>query len=148
MKKTIILSLILSLCIIFTGCGKKAPDTYDMGADSFPSITYVVGDRTLESYEMDNEENPTQKILVYSGSEDGNTDIYEYMNYLIENCGGIVTRALENTEKGTSEIAMESKDSGKIISVNFDYTKDGYTVTIKKFEGKLNRASNHSSKLN
>ena len=119
-----------------------------MGADSFPSITYVVGDRTLESYEMDNEENPTQKILVYSGSEDGNTDIYEYMNYLIENCGGIVTRALENTEKGTSEIAMESKDSGKIISVNFDYTKDGYTVTIKKFEGKLNRASNHSSKLN
>lgn len=141
MKKIGLLFIVAAVCAaILCGCGKgeeivKSED-YEIGPDRFPSITFVLGERELTDSKTD--EDGTQHYT-YKTDEEGYMDIYEYMSYLIDNCGGIVTQALNEGEEGQCEIAMESEESGYVVALSFDYKSDEYSVTVKRLAGKIQK---------
>ena len=139
MKK---LAWILLLCIgvvmILSGCGKddkEKTENYEIGPDRLPSMTFVIGEREQLGFE----ENDGKLKYTYKTDEEGYMDIYEYMSYLIDNCGGVVTVALNEGEEGKCEIAMESEESGYVVKMEFEYEKDGYSVEISRVAGTLKK---------
>ncbi len=139
MKRIIALTLVLTLSLTLFGCtGKKdkKAENYEIGHDRFPSVTFVLGDRELKSSKTDKD--GTQHFS-YKTPDMGYMDIYEYMSYLIDNCGGIVTSALNEGEEGKCEIAMESEESGYVVTISFDYEDDEYDLTIKRLAGKIKK---------
>lgn len=135
----IIMCVVLSLAL--GGCGgKKAKglESYEIGPDRLPSVTFVLGEREIESSKTDKD---GTLHYTYKTEEEGYMDVYEYMSYLIDNCGGIVTVALNEGEEGKCEIAMESDESGYVVTISFDYEDDEYSLTIKRLAGKLKKTA-------
>ena len=139
LKKTALILLIcLLISALFCSCGKKGntgEENYEIGPDVYPSVNFVLGDREIVS----KEEKDGIFKYTYKTEEEGYMDVYEYMSYLIDNCGGVVTVALNEGEKGQCEIAMESDESGYVVTMGFDYSEDEYTVTIKRLAGKIKK---------
>ena len=75
----------------------------------------------------------------YKSEEEGYMDVYEYMTYLIDNCGGVVTVALNEGKAGKCEIAMDSEEKGYVVKMEFEYKDDEYTVNISRIAGKLKK---------
>lgn len=139
MKK---LAWLLMLCVavvmILNGCKKDdtvKTENYEIGPDRFPSMTFVIGEREQVGFE----EKDGELKYTYKTEEDGYMDVYEYMSYLIDNCGGVVTVALNEGEEGECEIAMESEESGYVVKMEFEYEDDGYCVEISRVAGKLKK---------
>lgn len=134
------LGWILAICIavvtVFSGCRKAdgtKSDNYEIGPDRIPSVSFVLGDREQTAFE---EKDGVMKYT-YKTDEEGYMDIYEYMSYLIDNCGGVVTVALNEGKEGECEIAMESEESGYAVKMGFEYKPDGYCITISRVAGKI-----------
>ena len=138
MRKIIAIILVTAVITgLLCGCKKKGTDiseNYEIGPDRFPSITFVLGERELVSEKKEGD----TLCYVYKTNETGNMDIYEYMSYLIDNCGGVVTSALNEGEEGSCELAMESDEDGYVVVISFEYKADEYTVKIKRIAGKIN----------
>ncbi len=140
MKKVIsvVLITVLSLTLL-CGCKREKSnlsENYEIGPDRLPSITFVLGEREVKSSKTD--EDGTLHYT-YKTEEEGYMDIYEYMSYLIDNCGGVVTAALNEGEEGQCEIAMESDESGYVVTIAFDYKSDEYSLTVKRLAGKIKK---------
>jgi len=139
LKKLAWLLMICILVVMFlNGCKKESSaksEDYEIGPDRFPSMTFVLGEREQTGYE----EKDGKLKYKYKTEEDGYMDVYEYMSYLIDNCGGVVTVALNEGEKGKCEIAMESEEEGYVVKMEFDYLPDEYSVQISRVAGKLKK---------
>lgn len=138
MKKIISIMLCVFTALSLFACTsdkEKYPENYEIDSDRIPSFTFVVGDREIKSSKIDSD----AKTLKYTYKTDEETymDVYEYMSYLIDNCGGVVTRALNEGEDGSCEIALPSDESGYIITLSFDYKPKECRVTVKRFAGKI-----------
>ncbi len=140
MKKFTAFILMSVICLtVLCGCKKTEKtgnENYEIGPDRLPSITFVLGEREMKSSKTD--ENGTLHYT-YKTKEKGYMDIYEYMSYLIDNCGGAVTSALNEGEEGHCEIAMESDENGYVVTIAFDYKEDEYDLTVKRAAGKLHK---------
>lgn len=137
MKKLAFILLIgIAIMMILNGCKKETKsgtENYDIGPDRIPSMTFVLGEREQTEFKEDE----GKLIYTYKTEEKGYMDIYEYMSYLIDNCGGVVTVALNEGETGNCEIAIESEENGYVVKMEFDYKPDEYTVKISRVAGKL-----------
>lgn len=140
MKKVISVVLIAVLSILLLcSCSKdkvKQSENYEIGPDRLPSITFVLGEREVKESKTDKD---GTLHYTYKTSEEGYMDIYEYMSYLIDNCGGVVTAALNEGEEGQCEIAMESDENGYVVTIAFDYKSDEYSLTVKRLAGKIKK---------
>lgn len=140
MKRTACFMMIAVICLtLLCGCGKKdrvKNENYEISPDRFPSVTFVLGEREIKSQKTEND--GTLKYT-YKAEDEGYMEIYEYMSYLIDNCGGVVTSALNEGEEGKCEIAMESDESGYVVTVSFNYKSDEYSLTVKRVAGKLQK---------
>ncbi len=139
MKKVIAIMLALMLSLSLFGCKKDSKaqmENYEIGSDRFPSVTFVLGDREVKESKTDKD---GTLYFSYKTEEKGYMDIYEYMSYLIDNCGGVVTSALNEGEEGSCEIAMASEENGFVVTIGFDYKDDEYDLTIKRVAGKIKK---------
>ena len=140
--KRVIAFIMAAVCIFaFVGCKKNEKkavcENYEIGPDRFPSLEFVLGERELKDCKTDKD---GTMHYTYKTDEAGYMDIYEYMTYLIDNCGGVVTSALNEGEEGRCELAMESDESGYAVTVGFDYKSDEYSLTIKRIAGKIQKS--------
>lgn len=140
MKKILATVFMLLLCaVVFCACGKtteKSDENYEIGQDRIPSLTFVLGERKIKSSKT---EKDGTICITYETEEEGYMDVYEYMSYLIDNCGGVVTEALNEGEEGKCAIAVESEENGYVMTVEFDYKSDEYEVVVKRVAGKINK---------
>ncbi len=132
------MSLALALTFLCSCKGEenKATENYEIGPDRFPSVTFVLGERELKASKTDKD---GALHYTYKTEEEGYMDIYEYMSYLIDNCGGVVTSALNEGEEGSCEIAMTSDESGYVVTIAFEYESDQYDLIIKRIAGKIKK---------
>ncbi len=137
MKKIICVMLFAAvITLMLSACKSKGEDisqNYEIGPDRFPSVTFVLGERELIS-----KSEGESLTYVYKTTEPGNEDIYEYMSYLIDNCGGVVTSALSEGNEGKCEIAMDSEEQGFAVVISIEYSEDSYTLNIRRIAGKIN----------
>ena len=133
-----IVAICIAIVTVFSGCKRGDSvkgDNYEIGPDRMPSVTFVLGEREQTAYE---EKDGVLKYT-YKAQEEGYMDIYEYMSYLIDNCGGVVTVALNEGKAGECEIAMESEESGYVVKMGFEYEDDVYTITISRIAGQIKK---------
>lgn len=87
MKKRIVISFLLALCMIFAcGCELvKSPEYYELkGGDEVSSFTKVVGSRSVGGKKV-NMTNAVQSIsYTYKDVENAYTDAETYVHYLID----------------------------------------------------------------
>lgn len=140
-NKTTIALVLLCLSVLLTSCGKKAPESYAIGADSVSSITAVLGeDRKLkeESEETDEDTGVTTKVFTYEATESSAEDVAKYVAFLVDTRGFVPLVTLDpEAAEGNASYAYKSVGDGKIFQMGLEYNADGYTVTVSDPEGEL-----------
>lgn len=122
-------------CAALTDAGKL--EAYDMSGDSIPSINSIVGERKVEGISTGTNNGVAYKEYKYA-SDTVSADLVAYLNVLMDDYGYLGLIDFNVTEiPGTGRLAGESKDSGKIIVIELDYTNSGYTIRISKGDGTL-----------
>ena len=116
-------------------------DYYKLGNDQIPSVSSVLGSRqSVHSYTgqyIDHVE-MTIQYQVY-GSNQGQ-DMWQYTNYLQSHLGFTPTTALNfQGSSGSMALVANSQDEGQIILLEIAYDQGGYTITITKGAGVINR---------
>lgn len=134
------LSMLLALGML-AGCAALSSaeklTAYDMSGDSIPSVNSVVGDRKVEGVSAGTSNGVAKQEYKYA-SDSVTQDLIAYIQELLNNQGFLGISDFDvSVIPGSGQIAKASKDSGKIIIMQLDYTSTGYTITISKGEGTL-----------
>ena len=145
MKKTILFTsvlVILALMLMLSGCGAAmkeaaALNEYEMGEDSIPSITSIVGEREVTSVGSSVNNGVSSKDYTYK-SDTVYDDLLAYVTALMDQ-GWLVTKDIDlNVVPGSGELGMKSAvDEGQIILLSFTYDESEYVIKIIKGEGTL-----------
>ena len=74
--------------------------------------------------------------ITYSNVKNPTDDLTKYVRYLIDNEDFGVTAAYNpDVVPGSTQLAKESADKGKIIMLDIEYTQNGYMLIFSKGEG-------------
>ena len=131
-----ILVLALGACSALSDAANL--QSYDFGNDQVPSITSVVGERTVTGVSTGTGTGGQYKEFKYK-ADDPIADIQAYINVL-QNQGWIVTQNDgDGHTSGTVQIGIESVDIDMIILVTITYDTSSYTLYVNKVIGTLNR---------
>lgn len=141
MKKASLILILLVIIISTAGCGilksAAALKEYDIGGDSIPSITSVVGERKVTGVEATIKDEVITKRYNYA-SNSVFDDLLTYITTLREDEGWLVTRDFNlETVPGSAELGKESADEGQILLMTLSYDDSGYELTIVKGEGSI-----------
>ena len=134
-----VIAALLFSCLL-SACVSDDPDaskTYNFDRDKIPSITSVVGERTLVGTETEgNNEFPSMQYTYQSNSVFD--DLSQYTKLLQER-GWTVTGGSYDLEEtpGSAQFVKESADKGQILVLLISYEKNVYAIKITKLEAAL-----------
>jgi len=116
--------------------GKADADSFKFGKDEIASVKAVVGRREMSKFETKISGGLTVGTFVYKDVEDVQKDLLEYVNYLRNREGFSVTVAYDlSASSGSFQLAKPSVEEGKVIILDVDYTKTGFSLVFTKGEG-------------
>lgn len=126
--------------IAFVAVGNTAnADEYKIGSDTIKSIKAIVEKRQVVSVSTKTGNGVTTKTIEYK-SNTVQEDLLKYTNYLRYEAGfGVIKEMDLKVIPSTFALAQSSNDAGKVVVMTIDYNSFGYTITIQKGEGTLNR---------
>ena len=123
---------------------QNSPAYYELGRDSVTSITQIVGDRRLYSYDTGTADSVATVTAVYltdTGDEtQAANDIWDYFQHLSNNEGFISLVSFDGLpyEGGIElSLAKNSVSKGEIIILYINYDSTGYALEFSKGEGTL-----------
>lgn len=133
--------LVLIFAFMLSGCGilKKAAELseYEVGGESIPSITSVVGERKVTGVESKIENGVTMKQYTYESTSVFD-DLWAYITKCRED-GWLITEDIDlHVTPGSGQLGKESSDDGKILVIAFAYEDGKYAIKITKGDGTLN----------
>lgn len=112
-------------------------EEYQLGDDIIPSISTVLGEGSASSVSTEMKNGITTKTITYQ-SASVQEDLYAYVEYLEEQEGFILTQDMDlNQVPSSVQMGKPSVDPGEVIILTMEYDHFGYTITLKKGEGKL-----------
>lgn len=135
------LLLMFVMASLLTGCGATLADVakleqYEMGDDAIPSVTSVVGERSVSSVKSSINNGVTTKEYTYS-SDSVYDDLLAYIVKLMDE-GWLVTKDIDlNVVPSSGELGRESVEEGQIVLLTFTYDDDGYVITVTKGIGTI-----------
>ncbi len=144
MKRTIFFTsmlLTIVLMLALSGCGAALKEAatlsaYEMGAESIPSVTSIVGEREVTGVESGTNNGVMSKQYTYI-SDTVYDDLLAYVTEMM-NQGWLVTQDIDlNVVPGSGELGKKSVDEGQILLVSFTYEDSGYVIKIVKGEGTI-----------
>lgn len=133
-KKYLTFILVLSMCLLLSGCGYSKPDTHSLMGLNINSITTVCGtDCELDNIDVNSNKESANATYTYThvAEDKGITDAGTYHDYLKE-LDACVKIDEFNPEKGEFCAYLqvtEKIEEGFMIKVSF--TKNSYTVHIQ-----------------
>lgn len=114
-------------------------EEYKIGNDTIKSIKSIVEKRQVVSVSTKASNGVTTKTIEYK-SDTVQDDLLKYTQYLRNEGGFALTKDMDLREiPSTVQLGKNSNDDGKIVLMTIDYNSFGYTITIQKGEGTLNR---------
>ena len=121
----------------------KQPENYVFGMDSIPSLTSQVGERKNLSSSSRKGVYQDMPCDIWEYSYESNTvfeDLLKYLNMLKKDYGFIhITDMDLNEPAGDTSLAVESKERGKLIVLDCNWTANGYQLKFTKVEGVLTK---------
>jgi opacity protein-like surface antigen len=110
---------------------------YDLGTDKVPSLTSVVGMRTVTAVNVGTGTNGEYKEYSYQ-TDSMVEDLQKYvLDDLLKNGWTATVDFNFYDMPGNAQIASKSADDGKILLMDIEYASDSYTIKITKGEGTL-----------
>jgi len=133
----VLFSFLLSAC----ESGDTDPSTlkaYNFDRDKVPSITSVVGERTVTDVESQGENEVPSKQYTYQ-SDSVSDDLLQYTQLLQEK-GWMTAGGGYDLEElpGTAQFVKESVDDGQILIIYIDYGESEYSIEVTKLEAVIN----------
>ena len=124
----------IGMGIAFFATGNTAnADEYSLGNDTIKSVKAVVEKRDVTSVSSSTSNGVSTKEITYK-------DLLTYTQYLRSEGGFVLTKDMNlNVSPSTVQLGKESVESGKIILLTISYDSLGYTISIQKGAGTLNR---------
>lgn len=149
MKKYVCLLAFVFTAVLFScllsACASDDADpatleTYNIGRDKVPSITSVVGERTVTGVESEGENEFPSKQYTYQ-SNSVFDDLSQYIQ-LLEEKEWIITADGYNLEEspGSVQFAKESADNGQILVLSINYKENEYAIKVTKVEAAINHS--------
>jgi len=137
------LAFFLAAALVFCllgACAGGSPSTlktYDFGRDKVPSITSVVGERTVTGVATEGKNEFPSKQYTYQSSSVID-DLGQYFQLLPEQ-GWITAGGGYNLEEsaGSAQFVKESADSGQILTILVTYEENSYTIGITKLVAEI-----------
>ena len=118
-------------------------DTYEIGGDKIPSVTSVLGERTLDSFTSGTRDDgtlfQTYSYLVDFGQ---GLDMNKYLNFLETNDNYFFLTEVEDYDVPTLSdvlITNGSDTPGYVIVISVSWDTVGYSLTITRGKGELIR---------
>lgn len=130
----------IGMGIAFFATGNTAnADEYSLGNDTIKSVKAVVEKRDVTSVSSSTSNGVSTKEITYK-SNTVYQDLLTYTQYLRSEGGFVLTKDMNlNVSPSTVQLGKESVESGKIILLTISYDSLGYTISIQKGAGTLNR---------
>lgn len=133
-----VFTLVLFSCLL-SACARGGADpstleTYRFGKDEVPSITSVVGERTVAGVESEGKNEFPSRQYTYQSSSVFD-DLSQYTQLLQEQ-GWTAAGYGYNLEisPGGAQFAKESVDEGQILVLDITYENNQYAIKITKLE--------------
>lgn len=136
MKKKII-TIVVILLIIIIGIGTyfiikannlekyRKADKYIIKGEEIASVKTVLPELNLKKYTYEKEN--TETLTLYFEDTNKEESTKKYMDYLFDN-GNYINMRLDETNK--RQIARSSENSSDLVTVETEYTEDGFLVRI------------------
>ena len=150
--KKIVCSLALVFMVILSSCllsactdSPEQVEAYSFDDDVIPSVTSVVGERSVIGVETEGD-NEYPSIQYTYGSDAVSNDLAQYIEHL-QSEGWIASGPSYNLDEppGTAQFVKESADDGQIMTMVITFEEGQYSVKITKLEGAIASASTSSS---
>jgi hypothetical protein len=111
--------------------------TYNFGRDKVPSITSVVGERTVTDEASEGKNEFPSKQYTYQ-SNSVSDDLFQYTQLLQEQ-EWTTTGDGYNLEEspGSAQFVKQSADSGQILILFITYEDNQYTIKVTKLEATI-----------
>lgn len=131
------IGLIIVIAVVAINSTASA-DYYKLGKDKIPSIKMVVDKRSVGETGASTSGGVSTKTIAYIDVEEPTDDLTTYVHHLIDNEGFIATADyIPSNIPGSTQLAKESVDDGKIIMLDIEYDENGYTLVFSKGKGTL-----------
>ncbi len=105
--------------------------TYDVAGESIPSITSVVGERSV-SYRRSGISNGVRyQEFVYWDTDSSQDDIEKYITHLSDEYDFIISKDLEMDKPEGEVVLWKRFDSGKEVMITISYVLGRYDVFIE-----------------
>ncbi|MDR0382155.1 MAG: hypothetical protein LBH86_09230 [Oscillospiraceae bacterium] len=132
----VLFSCLLSACTV-ADTDPSALETYDFGRDKVPSVTSVVGRRTVTDVESEGKNEFPSRQYTYQ-SDSVSDDLSQYIQRLQEQAW-TATGVGYNLEEspGSAQFFKESADEGQILTVFITYEDNEYAIKVTKMEAIL-----------
>lgn len=151
MKKFIRFFVLVFTAVLFScllnACASTDPSTlktYNLGRDKVPSVTSVVGERTVTGVDTeDRNEFPSKQFAYQSNSV--SDDLGQYIELLQEK-GWTISGDDFNLEEplGSVQFVKESVESGQILELFITYSENEYVIKVTKLEALITHSGSDS----
>lgn len=145
MKKIVghfaVASIILAFGLALMGClgaldDASKTEVYEVGGESIPSITSLVGERQATSASSSTTNGFPSVEYTYKSSSVYD-DLLVYVSTLRDD-GWMVTEDIDlDVTPGSGQLGKHSSEEGQILLLDFAYEEDEYTISVLKAEGTL-----------
>ena len=134
----LVMLMFIGFAAIFWLLGDVAKaESYEMSGDIVPSVTKVVGYRKVNSYSTKTSGSLSKKTITCVTS-DSREDVKNYVAFLAKNEGFKFLDDYEyNAPTGKARLAKESREKGKLLIIEIDYSLGAFTVAVTKGEGTI-----------
>lgn len=128
-------------CITLTACGAALEDSaklseYEIGDESIPSITSVVGEREVTGVESSTNDGINSKQYTYA-SVSVYDDLLAYVRKLMDD-NWLVTQDIDlNVVPGKRQLGKKASEEGQILLLSIAYEDSKYAIKITKAEGTI-----------
>jgi hypothetical protein len=114
--------------------------TYNFGRDKVPSITSVVGERTVTGVESEGKNEFPSKQYTYQ-SLSVSDDLFQYTQLLQEQEWTATGDGYNLKESpGSAQFVKKSVDSGQILILFITYENNEYAIKITKLEAMIDQS--------
>lgn len=134
----LIVTVVSFIFITINGIDKKGnAELYTLGYDKIPSITSVVGKRTINRISVNKNKSVITKKYQYINIKNSKSDVNHYISELKNNNFVNTTNIDLSKENGSVSLASLSVDDEYIIIINIKYDSNSYTIELKKGIGSI-----------
>jgi len=135
-----VFAAVLFSCLLSACANADEPSTlktYDFGRDKVPSVTSVVGERTVTGVESEGKNEFPSKQYTYQ-SDSVFDDLSQYTQLLQEQEWTIAGGGYDLKESpGSAQFVKESADNGQLLVLFITYEQSEYAIKVTKVEAAL-----------